>query len=205
MAAEKTVRMIVLHTTKLGDNSLVLHALTEDSERESFVVKGLKKTHAGVYFYPLSLLSAGIVKSPRASMSLAHQFAFSNPLEGIRGNMAKASICIFMAEVIYKLPQCDIPYSWICSQVESLDKAESGIAGFHIGFLIGLCEVLGFKLTPESLGEFGGQAVKESLTSAPENGEARARLCNAIISYLCYNLDTRIAINSIGVLSEILR
>ncbi|MCF0173903.1 MAG: recombination protein O N-terminal domain-containing protein [Bacteroidales bacterium] len=202
---EQTMKLVVLHTTKLGDNSLMLHTLTEKGIKESFVVKGLKKTHASVYFSPLSLISAQIVPNSRSTISLAHHFAFISPLEGIAADFTKTAISIFIAEVLFKLSQCEIPFEWLSSQILGLNEATEDVENFHIGFLISLCEVLGFKITPNALAEFGGEGIKESLAKAPANGQARTRLCNAVIAYLSYNLDIKITINSLGVLSEIMR
>lgn len=198
------MKLIVLHTTKVGDNSLMLHALTEESRKESFIVKGLRKTHANVYFYPLSIISADIVPSRSSNISLAHKFSFINPIEGIKNNISKTYISIFIAETLFKLQQCEIPFDWACAQVEALQDANGDEANFHIAFLISLCEVLGFKITPAALAEFGGEGIRESLPKAPENGQARSRLCKSIISYLSYNLGVKININSLDVLSEII-
>ena len=49
--------LIVLHTTKFGENSVVVHTLSRDYGRRSFLVRGAGKRMMSL-FLPLNVLEA---------------------------------------------------------------------------------------------------------------------------------------------------
>ncbi|MBQ2919233.1 MAG: recombination protein O N-terminal domain-containing protein, partial [Bacteroidales bacterium] len=54
----KDTELIVLHTTKFGENSLVVHTLSREYGRRSFLVKGAGKKSMMSLFLPLNMLEA---------------------------------------------------------------------------------------------------------------------------------------------------
>ena len=51
--------LIILHTTKFGENSLVIHTLSRDYGRRSFLVRGAGKKMMSL-FLPMNILEADI-------------------------------------------------------------------------------------------------------------------------------------------------
>ena len=57
----KVTEFIVLHTTKFGENSLVVHTLSKEYGRRGFLVRGAGRKSSTSLFQPLSILEADIV------------------------------------------------------------------------------------------------------------------------------------------------
>ena len=91
--------LIVLHTTKFGENSLVVHTLSRDYGRRSFLVKGVGKKQTMSLFLPLNMLEADIVETNKSTLYTARNLVSRHPLLGIRNNMFKNSMTMFMSEV----------------------------------------------------------------------------------------------------------
>ena len=94
-------RLIILNTTKIGERSLVLHALSPDWGRRSFVA-AVPKGGGMALFQPLSVLDAEVVENPKSDLWRAHAFSASHPLAGIRTSPAKNAMTLFMSEVLYR-------------------------------------------------------------------------------------------------------
>ena len=97
--------LIVLHTTKFGENSLVVHTLSKDYGRRSFLVKGAGKKSMMSLFLPLNVLEADILETNKSTLFTARNLTAKNPLLGIRNNMFKNSMTMFMSEV-FKNSRC---------------------------------------------------------------------------------------------------
>ena len=55
--------LIVLHTTKFGENSIVLHTLSKEYGRRGFLVRGVGKKSMTSLFLPLTVLPVKKVTS----------------------------------------------------------------------------------------------------------------------------------------------
>ena len=69
--------MIVLHTLKYGDTSLIVHGYTQEEGRVSFILRGAfrqangkrgSSNHGTVLLHPLSIVNYVASKSPKGSM-----------------------------------------------------------------------------------------------------------------------------------------
>ena len=90
--------LIVLNLTKLGESSVVLHTLSRDYGRKSFVVKVSRKTPMS-QFLPLNILEADVTESTRTTLWRAGRVTVKQPLNGIRSNIYKNTMTLFMSEV----------------------------------------------------------------------------------------------------------
>ena len=84
--------MIVLHTTRYGDSSLIVHGYTREEGRTSLMLRGAFRTsgkrrpsHPGaVLLHPLSIVNYVASKSPKAGMAYLREFSPKYRLHSIR-------------------------------------------------------------------------------------------------------------------------
>ena len=103
--------MIVLHTLKYGDTSLIVHGYTQEEGRVSFILRGAfrqangkkgSSNHGTVLLHPLSIVNYVASKSPKGSMSYLKEFSPKYRLHSIREDFSKISIAMFISELLYR-------------------------------------------------------------------------------------------------------
>ena len=123
--------LIVLHTTKFGENSIVVHTLSREYGRRSFLVRGAGKRLMSL-FLPLNILEADIVESTRSTLFTARNLTARHPLLGIRSNVFKNSMTMFMSEVLYRVIKEGAAeqglYEWCERNILLLDAVQIGRA-----------------------------------------------------------------------------
>ena len=208
--------LIVLHTTKFGENSLVVHTLSSDYGRRSFLVRGAGKKTMSL-FLPLNLLEADIVETTKSNLYTARNIVLRHPLLGIRNNMFKNSMTMFMSEVLYRTIKDGTYeeglYEWCEKVILLLDAIQSDFSNFHIRFLLELSVSLGFSPESRDLQPFVGDyypTVEKFMQSdlatsmlIPLNGTARNEIADSILRYLEFHTDSSLNINSLRVLREL--
>ena len=208
--------LIVLHTTKFGENSLVVHTLSRDYGRRSFLVRGAGKKTMSL-FLPLNLLEADIVETTKSNLYTARNIVLRHPLLGIRNNMFKNSMTMFMSEVLYRTIKDGTYeeglYEWCEKIILLLDAIQSDFSNFHIRFLLELSVSLGFSPESRDLQPFVGDyypTVEKFMQSdlatsmlIPLNGTARNEIADSILRYLEFHTDSSLNINSLRVLREL--
>ena len=208
--------LIVLHTTKFGENSLVVHTLSRDYGRRSFLVRGAGKKTMSL-FLPLNLLEADIVETTKSNLYTARNKVLRHPLLGIRNNMFKNSMTMFMSEVLYRTIKDGTYeeglYEWCEKVILLLDAIQSDFSNFHIRFLLELSVSLGFSPESRDLQPFVGDyypTVEKFMQSdlatsmlIPLNGTARNEIADSILRYLEFHTDSSLNINSLRVLREL--
>ena len=208
--------LIVLHTTKFGENSLVVHTLSRDYGRRSFLVRGAGKKTMSL-FLPLNILEADIVETSKSNLYSARNIVLRHPLLGIRNNMFKNSMTMFMSEVLYRAIKDGTYeeglYEWCEKIILLLDAIQSDFSNFHIRFLLELSVTLGFSPESRDLQPFVGDyypTVEKFMQSdlatsmlIPLNGTARNEIADSILRYLEFHTDSSLNINSLRVLREL--
>ena len=211
-------RLIILNVTKVGERSLVLHALSPDWGRRSFIAS-VPKGGGMAPFQCLSVLDGEVVENPRSELWRVHALSQSHPLTGIRTSPAKNAMTLFMAEVLYRTirdgAREDGLFEWCERSVLTLDALEGDFANYHLRFLLELAAALGFAPSLDDLMPFAGphlaqvRALLESDFSScmlvPLNGEARSEIAELLLRYLGYHTETRIEARSLRVLRELFR
>lgn len=209
-------RIIVLNTTRLKENSIVLHTISRTYGRRSFLVRVGK--NAGMsYFLPLNLLEVSVTENPKSDLWYARVVSAETPLNSIRDNIYKNTISLFMAEVLFRIVKQgnaeDGLYDWCRRQILTLDALETDFSNFHIRFLLELAVALGFRPQVNDILPFAGeyQSVIESfMTSSlaesmliPLSGQVRNDLASSLIRYLEFHTESTINIRSLAVLREL--
>ncbi len=146
---------VVLHTIKYGDNAIIAYMLTDLFGRQSYIVQGVGKrsstrgkANKSALLQPMFPVELVGLSSSRMELHRIREIRLSEPLSSLPFDVAKSTIALFMAEVIYRLvkeQQPDGPlFEFVRSSVVALDRATEGVANFHLRFLAGLSRHLGF-------------------------------------------------------------
>lgn len=219
--------LIVLAHTKFGENSIVLHTLSAEYGRHGFLVKVSPKT-AMALFLPLNILQAEVTENPRSDLWYARNFVSVNPLSGIRSNIHKNTMTLFMSEVLYRVVKDqtneDGLAEWLKGQILTLDALQSDFANFHLLFLLRLCSVLGFDPDTAGLAPFVTSSDCHPLRSEgsnlkaldsliklpfaeallyPLSGADRNAIAESILRYIEFHTESAVNVRSLAVLREI--
>lgn len=211
-----SIEFIVLNYTKIRDNSIVLHTLSEEYGRRGFIVNIKQKTSMA-RFLPLNILEGDVVENPKSNLWTLKNISTRTPLSGIRDNMYKNTISLFISEVLFKTLKEDASedglFGWCISEIMTLDSLDSLWSNFHIRFLLGLCAALGFRPTFNDIAPFAEDnqdelkafmsSTFEEAMQIPLSGEKRSAICSDIIRYLEFHTESAINIKSLEILKEI--
>lgn len=210
--------LIILNTTKIGERSLVLHALSPDWGRRSFITS-VPKGGGMALFQPLGILDAEIVENPRSDLWRARGLSAKYPLLGLRTSAAKNAMTLFMSEVLYRALHDgtgeDGLFAWCERSILTLDALEGDYANYHLRFLLELAAALGFSPSLEDLAPFAGphltrvrdllQADFSACMLLPMTGAVRNEIAELLLRYLSFHAETRIEARSLRVLRELFR
>ena len=213
---KEKVELIVLGHTKFREHSVVLHTLSQAYGRRGFLVRVGPKS-AMTLFLPLNLVEAEVSPNPRSSLWHAGSFTLLDPLEGIRRNLYKNSMTLFMSEVLYRVVKEDTNEEglsdWLKKQILTLNALESDFANFHLLFLLSFCGILGFAADPRGLAPFAGGQLRhidalltlpfEEALLYPLRGEDRSGIARAVLAYLEHHTESAIRIRSLDVLHDL--
>ncbi|MBR4524680.1 MAG: DNA repair protein RecO C-terminal domain-containing protein [Bacteroidales bacterium] len=211
-------RLIILNTTKVGERSLVLHALSPDWGRRSFIAS-VPKGGGMALFQPLSVLDAEVKENPRSELWRVHALSASHPLTGIRTSAAKNAMTLFMSEVLYRTIRDGAReeglFEWCERSILTLDALEGDYANYHLRFLLEFAAALGFSPSLDDLMPFAGEHLRElkallqsdfgACMLIPLSGETRSEIAEILLRYLGHHTETRIEARSIRVLRELFR
>lgn len=212
----QNAELIVLHTTKFGENSIVVHTLSREYGRRSFLVRGAGKKLMSL-FLPLNILEAEVVESSKSNLYTARNLSARHPLMGIRSNIFKNSMTMFMSEVLYRVIKDGVNepglYEWCERNILLLDAVQADFSNFHLRFLLELAVALGFSPESRDLQPFVGsnfdvvgRLMRGSLAETmliPMTGSQRNEVAEQILRYIEYHTDSTLRINSLKVLREL--
>ena len=206
----------MLNYTKIRDNAIVIHTLSKSYGRKSFLVRIGPKAKMAFYL-PLNILELSVTESPKTDLWLAAPVNATYPLLGIRNDIFKNSMSLFMAEVLYRTLKDgaseDGLFDWCVGQILTLDALQADFSNFHIRFLLELCVALGFRPEASDMAPFSGanqeiieQFMRQELPGSmliPLTGQLRNDIASSIIKYLEFHTESTINIRSLSVLREL--
>jgi DNA repair protein RecO (recombination protein O) len=147
-------RGVVLHTIKYGDTGLVAWVLTDVGGRQTYMVQGVRSSRGhgnkAALLQPMFLVEFEGLESRRAEMHRFRELRAAVPLRTVPFDVRKSTVSLFMAELLYRLvrevevnsPLFDFVWGAVCA-LDGLDSA-TGVANFHLWFMVGLARHLGF-------------------------------------------------------------
>ena len=211
------IGLIVLHTTKFGENSLVVHTLSREYGRRSFLVRGVGKKAAMSLFLPLNILEADIQENNKSDLFTARNIAARHPLLGIRNNIFKNSMTMFLSEVLYRVVKDGASeqglFEWCEKNILLLDSIQTDFSNFHIRFLLELTVALGFSPEAKDLAPFVGEhypVVGKFMTLSfaesmliPLSGPVRNEIAEELLRYIEFHSESAVNVNSLKVLREL--
>ena len=195
---------------------MVLHTLSKEYGRRGFVVRSLNKKMLSMLL-PMNILEVTVADSGKSGLLPVRNLMVSCPLMGIRSNLYKNTMTMFLSEVLYRVVKegTDEPglYEWCEKQIMLLDAIETDFSNFHIRFLLELAIALGFSPKIDDLRPFLGdnQFIIEKFMSTsfaesmlmPLSGFLRNEICEGVLRYLEYHSESTLTINSLKVLREL--
>lgn len=147
----RKTRGIVLHTTRYGESSLVVHCYTEQFGRQTYMVKGVRRSrkhNKSNLFQPLFLLDFEVYHKDTREMQLVKEVTRAAPINSIPYDLTKSTQAIFMAEILYRVVKEEesnpILANFLANSVQYLDALTDPLPDFHIVFLFHLSRHLGF-------------------------------------------------------------
>lgn len=211
-----TVRAVILSTTKLGEKSLVVHTLSKEWGRRSFIAN-IGSSTPKACFEPLCIVDSEVIENPRSDLWRLRGVSAAWPLNGIRTNLYKNCMTMFMSEVLFRTIKDganeDGLFEWCERSILTLDALESDFANYHLRFLLEFAAALGFSPSIEGLSPFCGSYLKDvqALTSLsfadcmmyPLNGSSRSGIAECLLEYLSFHTESRINVRSLSVLKEL--
>lgn len=144
-------RGIVLHHIKYNDSSIIAYIYTENFGRQAYIIKGVHGKKAKIkinLFAPLHLLEMNVSNRPNRELQVINELKIAEPLLNISIDIAKSSLSVFIAEILYKSLREEMPnpelFQFLVEHILLLDKDTSGVQNFHLYFLMELTKYLGF-------------------------------------------------------------
>ena len=212
-----STEFILLHTTRYGDSSIILHTLSKEYGRKGFFVKNISRRCVSSVFFPLAILQADIDDHVRSRMPNVRNVSLRYALNGIRNNLKKGAISVFVSEVLFRVVKEGMQDSALYDMCERnillLDAMESDFSNFHLYFLMEFIIALGFSPAPEDLEPFMGEHL--SLMSdfislpfseamlVPMSGGIRSELAERLLKYIEFHIESPVNVNSLKVLKEL--
>jgi DNA repair protein RecO (recombination protein O) len=138
-------------------------------------------------------------------------------LLGIRNNLFKNSMTMFISEVLYRVIKEGTAepglYEWCEKDILLLDAVQSDFSNFHIRFLLELAVELGFSPEAKDLMPFTGDhytIVRDFMTLPfaesmliPLNGAVRNEIAEEVLRYIEFHTESAVNVNSLRVLREL--
>lgn len=216
MGLTSEIELILIAYTKVGDSSLVIHTLSHEYGRKSFLVSIGKGANMSS-FLPLNILSCKITENPKSELWRAKEIHSITPLSSLRSELRKNAITMFLSEVLYRSLRDGSNeeglYEWCKKMIYTLDSMQEDFSSFHLWFLIQYAAILGFKADYTSVAPFAERQHENlqkllrldfsSFMLYPLTGKERSEIAECLIHYLSYHLDIRLDIKSLSVLREL--
>jgi len=144
-------RGIVFKTTNYGESSVIVQVFTEKFGLQSYIINGVKKPRAKIHrnmLQPLYLLDMVVYHKAGGNLQRVSEVKTDPILQSIPYDTVKTAIVMFLNEVLYKAVKHQATdenlFGFIFHGVEWLEHQQSGVANFHLLFLLKLTRYMGF-------------------------------------------------------------
>ena len=192
------------------------YTLSPDWGRRSFITSVSHKSPMAL-FLPLSLIEGEVVENTKSDLWRLKEISSSTPLNGIRSNVHKNTMTLFLSEVLLRTLKDGAfeegLFEWCRGNILTLDAMESDFSNFHLRFLLEFAGALGFSPSIEDLMPFCGEhldIVRHFLSCSaaesmliPMSGAQRNAVASLFLDYISYHNDSPLQIRSLSVLREL--
>lgn len=148
---QQKTKGIVLHYLKFGETGMIVTVYTEAFGRTSFLMQGIRGKKAKVkanLLQPLYLLDMEISYKAGRDLQRVIEMKIAKPFTSIPLDIRKSTQAIFLAEFLNKVLKEEESrpelFNFLYNSIQILDVIETGIANFHLVFLLKLAKFLGF-------------------------------------------------------------
>jgi DNA repair protein RecO (recombination protein O) len=142
---------IVLHYVKYSESSVIAYIYTELHGRQAFMISGINQRKAKPklnLLQPLYLVNINYYHKASRDLHKVKEIEIAHPYSSIPFDIAKSSVTLFLAEVLYKAlreqERNSNLYPYLLYSLQLLDTLQTGAKNFHLVFLLGLTKYLGF-------------------------------------------------------------
>ncbi len=144
-------KAIVLQAIKYRDSDLIVRCYTQKSGVKSYLLRGVLKSKKGKFraamFQPLTQLEIEANHKDKEALDYLKDAKVAQAYTSLQTNMYKASILLFLAEIlrnsIQEEEENQALFQYLEENLNWLDQAEK-FANFHLLFLVKLTQYLGF-------------------------------------------------------------
>jgi DNA repair protein RecO (recombination protein O) len=164
-------RGIALSHIKYRETSIIAKIFTETWGMQSYMIQGVrtkKPKHSMALFQPLTLLDMVVYHKKHVRIQRVAEVKLHIPMSNILGDIQKATIAIFLAELLTKAireeERNEKLFTFLWQSVVALGQQSAGYAGFYLTFMLRLCNYLGFGIKH-------AQEMNVQLRSAGQQGE----------------------------------
>ncbi len=144
------VRGVVLRQIKYNDDSVIVSIFTNKYGCISSLIKfgrGGKDNARCALFRPLNVLEFDVLYSATKSFQKLKEVRQALVYTTLSYNPMKEMVGLFLADFLYQALKREVCneelFAFLCDSLEWFDRSTSGIANFHIAFMIRLTHYLG--------------------------------------------------------------
>ena len=141
---------IVLSNAKYNDKYSITHVFTRDFGRVSYLLPKTHNKHSKInpaLFSPLSILNLEAEHLPLREIQRLKEAERQTLLYDIGSNLNKVSLAFFLSEFLSKVLRethnNEVLFDYLKNSIEVLEETKSGLANFHLTFILGLTRFLG--------------------------------------------------------------
>ena len=209
---------IVIRYIKYRETSIIVNIYTETYGMQSYIVNNIrsaKSRSSPALFQPLSLLELEVYHRKTAEINRLADWKTSEHLSSIYTDIKKATIAIFISEVLYKsIKETESQnglFDFLYHSIHLFDSIEKGYENFHLQFLLKLVKYLGFGIHNVENAEIPGidnvsisklfDGSFESATSI--SNVDRRKMLDGLVRYYQAHIDGFGKIKSLDVLREV--
>lgn len=216
-------RGVVFRFVKYGETSIIVSIFTELFGLQSYIVNGIRsksgKNRIALY-QPLTLLDLVVYHRENANINRISEVKCLYPYQTIAANINKATIAMFIAEVLNKTVKEESHAQelsdFLIKSLISFDQMEGKTANFHLLFLLRLARLLGFgaqhihdvlgtRTTSEENERILSQLLSaEYFDQIEMKNSSRREILDLIIKFFNDHIENLGEIKSIQVLREVL-
>ncbi len=181
-------RGIVLNFVRYRETSIVTRIYTEDFGLQSYIVNsvrgGSRKSKSKIsFFQPLTPLDLVVYHKKTAGLTRISELQCLEPYQTIPYNVLKASIALFVTEVLNKSLKEEEGnselFAFIGQSLRVFDHMDDEYENFHLQFLLKLSRYLGF--IPQSARDFFGQVYE--FVGEPSRAVDQEQLLTQLLEY----------------------
>ena len=142
---------VVFRFTRYGETSIIVSIFTDQFGLQSYIVNGVRNKSVKskmALFQPLTLVDLVVYHRENANINRVKEIKCLHPYQSIHHDFNKASIGMFINEVLNKTVREESHSHNLCefiiSSLITLDTMVEHVENFHLQFLLKLSGFLGF-------------------------------------------------------------